>query len=125
MKKQILSLSKLILIVMFLAVYPAIVHAQDPLEVGPDVYKKVFENERVRVMEVDFKLGGSIKMHSHPDHFVYVLLGGKLELTYPDGTNKTIEGKPGEVFWIPAESHATRNIGDSEFKALVVELKTS
>jgi quercetin dioxygenase-like cupin family protein len=97
--------------------------AQDPLEVGPDVYSKKFENERVRVMEVDFKVGDSIAMHSHPDHFVYVLTPGTLRLTHPDGQSKDVVATAGEVLWLPAESHAAENTGGTEVRLLVVELK--
>ena len=97
--------------------------AQDPLEVGPHVYKFAFENERVRVMNLDLKPGDKIATHSHPDHFVYVLSGGKLLLSYPDGSTKDFEGKAGDVIWINAETHAAENVGDTELKAVIVELK--
>lgn len=98
--------------------------AQDPVQVGPNIYKRVaFENERVRVCDIEFKPGDKIAMHSHPDHFVYVLSPGKLRLSYPDGTSKEMEAKEGDVVWVPAESHAGENIGDTDFKAIVVELK--
>ena len=99
--------------------------AADPLVVGPDVYKFVFENERVRVLMVDFAPGAKIAMHSHPDHLVYILSGGKLVLSYPDGTTKDMEGKAGDALWIPAESHAAENVGGTEVKGLVIELKES
>ncbi|MBI4115378.1 MAG: hypothetical protein HY447_02260 [Candidatus Omnitrophica bacterium] len=76
--------------------------AQDPLELAPDIYTLLFENERVRVADVSFQPGEKIAMHSHPDHFVYVLSPSKLRLGYADGTSKDI---------------------DTEFHALVVELK--
>ena len=97
--------------------------AQDPLEVGPDVYKFKFENERVRVMDVTFAPGVSSAMHSHPDHFAYVLSGGKLILSYPDGSSKEVDVKAGDLLWMDAESHAAKNPGDTELKLLVVELK--
>lgn len=97
--------------------------AQDPLEVAPEMYKLKFENERVRVMEVVFAPGASIAMHSHPDHFVHVASGGKLALSYPDGTSKELEARAGEILWIDAESHAAKNLGDTEVKLLVVEVK--
>ena len=97
--------------------------AQDPIEVGPDVYKFKFENGRVRVMDVTFAPGASIAMHSHPDHFVYVLSGGKLILSYPDGSSKEADTKAGDLLWMDAETHAAKNPGDTEIKLLVVELK--
>ncbi len=97
--------------------------AQDPAQVGPHVYTVKFENERVRVSEIHFDVGESIPMHEHPDHFVYVLTGGTLRLSYPDGRTADVAAVPGQVLWIPAESHAAVNIGSTEFKGLVVELK--
>jgi quercetin dioxygenase-like cupin family protein len=97
--------------------------AQDPVEVGPHIYKVQFENARVRVSEITFKPGDSIAMHSHPDHFVYVLTGGTLTLSYPDGHSAPFVGTPGQVAWIAAESHAAVNTGTTEFRGLVVELK--
>ncbi len=96
---------------------------QDPLGGAPDMYKLKFENERVRVMEVTFAPGASIAMHSHPDHFVHVASGGKLTLSYSDGTSKEIDAKTGDILWLNAESHAAVNHGDTEVKLLVVELK--
>ena len=97
--------------------------AQDPVVVGPNIYKVIFENEKVRVSEITFKPGDSIPPHSHPDHFVYVLTAGKLAISRPDGTTQDFEGTPGQIVWINAETHWAKNTGDTEFKALVVELK--
>ena len=97
--------------------------AQDPLEVGPNIYKLLYENDRVRVLDVRFNPGDQIAMHSHPDHLAYVLNAGKLRLSKPDGSVNEIEAKAGEVVWIPAESHAAENIGTTEFHCIVIELK--
>ena len=48
----------------------------------------------VRISEIHFKLGDSIPMHSHPDYFVYVLSGGTLKLSYPDGHTKGFTEEP-------------------------------
>lgn len=97
--------------------------AQNPLEVGPDIYSLVFENDRVRVMQVTFKPGDKIAMHSHPDHVTTFVTEGTLRLFYPDGSSKDISGKPGDSVWIPAEAHAAENIGTTEVRGIVVELK--
>ena len=106
-----------------IALASVLVMAQDPITVGPDIYKKLFENERIRVIEVTFKPGAKMGLHSHPDHFVYALTEGKLIISKPDGTSQVVEGKPGLYFWIGAESHQAENIGTTEFKLLVTELK--
>ena len=95
----------------------------DPLVVGPNIYKLVFENDQVRVLDVHFKVGDKIAEHSHPNHFVYVLEAGTIKISHPDGTSQTIEGKVGDVVWVNAETHSAENIGTTAFHALVVELK--
>lgn len=97
--------------------------AQDPLAVAPEMYRLLFENERVRVMEVTFKPGQKIAPHSHPDHYVYVAEGGKLRLSKPDVDPAEIEVKPGDVVWIAAEKHWAENIGTTQVRLIVNELK--
>ena len=97
--------------------------AADPLEVAPDMYKKNFENDRVRVMTVTFAPGQSIPEHSHPDHFVYVLETGTVKITNSTGNVTDMTPKVGDVLWIPAETHSAVNTGSTEVKLLVVELK--
>lgn len=97
--------------------------AADPLEVAPEMYKKNFENERVRVMNVTFAPGQSIPAHSHPDHFAYVLEAGTLKITKAGGEAVEVSPTAGDVIWIPAETHAAVNTGSTQVKLLVVELK--
>jgi quercetin dioxygenase-like cupin family protein len=101
---------------------PMPVHAQDPLKVAPTMYKLLFENDRVRVMEVTFKPGETIAPHSHPDHFVYVVTGGKIKITAGD---QVTDGDltPGQVLWIGAETHSAVNTGSTEIRLAVTELK--
>lgn len=100
-----------------------VAQAQDPVVVGPHIYTVKLDNDTVRASEIVFQPGDKIAMHSHPDHLLYVVKGGTLQLSYPDGTTADVNATPGQVMWIPAESHAAVNIGTTEFKALVVELK--
>lgn len=103
---------------------PRTAAAQDPVKVAaPDIYKQIFENERVRVLDVRLKAGDKIAKHSHPDHFVYVLDPGKLRISKPDGTSSEADFQVGQVVWIPAETHWAENIGSTELHAIVVELK--
>ncbi len=113
----------MLLSVLFLLVFSGVAFALDPLEAGPGMYKKLFENDRVRVMEVTFNPGDKIKEHSHPDHFVTVLEPGKLKIFKPDGSANEIELTQDQVIWIPAESHWAENTGTTRVKLLVSELK--
>src|SRR5687767_10591061 len=85
--------------------------AQDPAKVAPDIYKCTFENDRVRVCEVTAKPGAKIDMHSHPEHFAYVLAPGKLRITKADGAPTEAELTVGSTIWFPAETHRAENIG--------------
>jgi quercetin dioxygenase-like cupin family protein len=97
-------------------------HGQDPLKVGGGIYKKLLENDRVRVLEVTFKPGESIAVHSHPDHAVYAVTAGKIEIT-ANGKTQTADLKAGDTMWIPAESHSAKNTGGTTVKLVVVELR--
>ena len=97
--------------------------AQDPVKVGAHVYKKLFENERVRMLEVTFQPGDTIAMHSHPDHIAYVVSGGKLSVWEKGGKPQEVELKAGSPLWFNAVTHAAKNVGTTPVKLAVVELK--
>ncbi|MGD0159642.1 MAG: cupin domain-containing protein [Candidatus Bathyarchaeia archaeon] len=95
---------------------------QDPLKVAKNVYKFIMENERVRVLDVLFKPNDKAAMHSHPDHLVYVLKGGKLKLT-SSGKTDVLDLKTGQAIFLKAQSHEAENTGKTDVDLLVVELK--
>ena len=94
----------------------------DPMNAASNVYKFLDENERVRVLEVDFKPGDKANMHHHPEHVVYVLKGGKLKLT-SEGKTQELDLKQGSVVFLKEQNHEATNVGKSEIDLLVVELK--
>jgi quercetin dioxygenase-like cupin family protein len=96
---------------------------QDPTKVAGDVYKKVMENDRVRVFDVRFKPGQKAVRYGHPDHVIYVLSDYTLNLQLPDGSSQVVPLKAGQTIWMGAGEHAAENIGKTEGHALVVELK--
>ncbi|HUR79441.1 MAG TPA: DUF4440 domain-containing protein [Thermoanaerobaculia bacterium] len=110
-----------LLVVVCLVAMPLV--AQDAAKVGPDVYKCIFENEKVRVCEVTFKPGASVAMHSHPQHLVYVMSSGKLHIMPAGKAPVDVDFKPGMAVWSDAETHSAVNQGKTELRGLVVELK--
>jgi quercetin dioxygenase-like cupin family protein len=80
------------------------------------------ENERVRVSDVLFKPDDKAPMHSHPDHVVYVLKGGKLKIT-ASGKTDLFDLKIGQAIFFKAQSHEVENTGKTDVDLLVVELK--
>ena len=91
--------------------------------VAPHAYKVLFENERVRLLEVTMKPGETTEMHSHPDNLVYLLADGKYAFTAPSGETADFDVSTGGVFWMEATDHATENVGDTTLRALMFEPK--
>jgi len=97
--------------------------SQDPVKVAPKNVKVVFENNRVRVLEVRIKPGEKIPMHSHPPHLTYTLTEFKGKYTSPDGENTTMAGKTSAWSWTEAITHSSENVGTTEIHAFAIELK--
>ena len=82
-----------------------------------------FENDRVRVLELRLKPGESEGLHSHPQYLLYALTNYRVRNTAADGTSKVFERKAEDVFWGEPITHKGENVGDTEVRALIVELK--
>jgi quercetin dioxygenase-like cupin family protein len=96
----------------------------DPVKVAPAHYKVLLENDRVRALEFRTQPGEKTPRHSHPAYLVYDLTGGSMKFTSPDGEVFLEEDrKPGDVSWSEAKTHASENVGSTEARALIVELK--
>lgn len=99
-------------------------YAQDPMKAAPNVYKKVIlENNRVRVIQIEFAPGVTAAWHHHPDHVVYALTGGKLEITDKGKPSVVVDIKEGTSMFLPAVTHMAKNIGTTTLKLVVTELK--
>jgi quercetin dioxygenase-like cupin family protein len=97
--------------------------AKPAAEVAPDVYKVVFENERLRLLEVRMVPGAASELHSHPNYLVYALSDGKIRLANAVGEGGEVEISQGDTMWREAEEHSAVNIGSAEVRALFIELK--
>jgi quercetin dioxygenase-like cupin family protein len=100
--------------------------AQDPARTNPRSYKVLFENDRVRVLEYQSRPGRGIcgrGKHSHPAHLNVLLTDAKAKVTLPDGKSFFGQNKAGDVFWEPAVTHTVENVGGTDMRAYMVELK--
>ena len=97
--------------------------AKEAAQAAPHIYKVLFENERVRLLDVRMKPGEESAQHSHPDYLLYALEGGKVKLSNPSGQNAEVDVPEGAVMWRDAEEHSALNVGTTELHALFVELK--
>src|SRR5258706_6175804 len=82
-------------------------------QVAPDVYKVLFENDRVRVLDVNMKPGAKSAMHSHPDYVVHMMGPAKVRFTAADGTSAEAEFPAGAI-WRGSGEHADSTIKRTE-----------
>ena len=92
--------------------------AKGAAEVAPNVYKVLFENDRVRLLEVRMKPGDESAMHSHPDYLLYALSGGTVKLTAGSGESGEVDIAAGDAMWRDAEEHSALNTGTTELVVL-------
>jgi beta-alanine degradation protein BauB len=100
---------------------PGFVVAQDAMQYHVKHLKVLAEDEKVRVLDWAPKKGDKTPMHSHPASVVYVVKGGKVRYTFPDGSTKDAEIKTGEVLLRTPITHADEALDDVE--SILVELK--
>jgi hypothetical protein len=88
--------------------------------------KVLLDNEKVRVLEVQYKPGDENKtVPSSSSRVVRALKGGTLLRTYADGKTQKVEWKAGEVRFLEAEkvAYTAKNVGRSDVHLYVVVLK--
>lgn len=88
------------------------------------VREEVLENEHVLVTETTYPVGGSVPMHTHRfPHVLYVIEGGTVQTTAPDGVATRFDVRKGETLWRGPQSHSTRNLGSKPVRLVEVEIK--
>ena len=97
-----------------------------PEKVSPDVYKVLLENDDIKILEVTFAPGQSDNMHEHYPATVYIVEGGKAQVTLPDGTVNEINPPSDFILHNPEKSkHQVKNIGDNTMKIILFERKNT
>ncbi len=96
---------------------------QDPVQVDPKHYKVEFENDRVRVLRINYGPREKSVMHGHPATVAVFLAEGSARFTFPDGRTEERTWSAGQSLFIPAENHLPENLGDKPIELVLVELK--
>ncbi len=94
----------------------------DPVVTNPELYRVVFENDAVRVLEYRDRPGEGTTPHEHPDSVMCTLSSFRRRLVFGD-QQREVEIREGTVSWLPAQQHSGENIGDTETHVIFVELK--
>lgn len=102
----------------------------DAVNAAPRQHKLLFENERVRVLDTSVAPGETVPLHTHRWPCVLYILG------WSDFVRRGAQGEvvldsrgsgrvaPGTALWsAPLGPHTLENVGESELRAISVELK--
>ena len=90
-------------------------------QVAGGASKVLFENDRVRIVELNVKKGTKFDMHTHPAYFAYGITAFEYKSTSPEGRAHRRKVQKSGVDWSDGESHAVEFVKPA--RALVVELK--
>ncbi len=102
---------------------PAYDPAMDPYNLGGEAMKKLGDTLGVKMYEFTAKPGESWALHTHPDHLVYVLQGGKMALfIQAAGRQDTLTLPTGTALISGSLSDSGRNIGNTTIKMLVADI---
>lgn len=102
---------------------PAYDPTMEPLTVGAKMSNKLGDTLGVKMYEFTAKPGESWALHTHPDHTVYVLQGGKLALYMREtGRQDTVTFPTGMGLISGPLSDSGRNIGNTTIKLLVADI---
>src|SRR5476649_2708828 len=82
------------------------VFGQDAMKYGVKHLTVLAEDQKVRVLRYAPSKGGKTPMHSHPSAVVYVIKGGRVKYTMPDGSEKVVELKAGGALIRPPVTHS-------------------
>jgi beta-alanine degradation protein BauB len=96
--------------------------AEHILKVVPKSAKVVFENDKIRVIEIVMRKGQKLAMHSHMPSLAYGITSSKFKATSPDGKSRVVRMKKGDASWSDGRSHSVENLGGLS-RALSIELK--
>lgn len=94
----------------------------DPVVTDSELYRVVFENERVRVLEYRDLPGDRTHPHRHPDSVMYTLSSFRRRVS-SGGRTMDVSLDAGQVRWLPAQEHVGENVGDTPTHTLFIELK--
>ncbi|MBI3718434.1 MAG: hypothetical protein HY252_07545 [Sphingobacteriales bacterium] len=96
----------------------------DALTASPANFKRLLENDTVRVLDYTLKPGEKDQWHTHPPKSSYVVTGGRVKVFLENGDTIIADEKAGDVSWKNyIGKHYVENIGSTEVKVILTEVK--
>ena len=96
--------------------------SHDPAVTDPRLYRVIFENRRVRVLEYRDRPGDRTHPHRHPDSVMVTLSAFQRRIS-SGGRLADVELAAGQVRWVGAQEHIGENTGATATHTIFVELK--
>lgn len=96
--------------------------AMEPTTVGAKFTKMLNDTLGIKLYEFTIKPGDSAAIHKHPDHVVYVLQGGKLNISFNNGPMQEMNLQTGTGFVSGSLSDYGKNIGKTTIKLVVADI---
>jgi quercetin dioxygenase-like cupin family protein len=88
----------------------------------PKRYKVEFENEQISVLRISYGSYEKSPMHEHPDGQIVYLTEHPCQNNASKWKALEERGKAGQTLWRQGQKHATENLGDKPFWAILVEM---
>jgi quercetin dioxygenase-like cupin family protein len=95
--------------------------AQDAMKFGVKHLRLLAEDDKVRVLHFTPHRGDKTPIHSHPATVLYVIKGGKIKTTLPDGSSSITDLVAGKAILRPPVVHEDEALDDLD--VILVELK--
>jgi quercetin dioxygenase-like cupin family protein len=94
-------------------------------KLGDVANRFLFENDRVKVWEMDLAPGESSDFHEHTLPYVLCILEGEsVDADFPNGKSIHIPVEPGKVFYVePGRRETAINRSSVRFREILIELK--
>jgi quercetin dioxygenase-like cupin family protein len=115
MRKHLVTAAILVLFASCLA------SAQDAMKYGVKHLTLLAEDDKVRVLHFTPHKGDKTPIHSHPATVLYVIKGGKIKTTLPDGSSSITDLVAGKAILRPPVVHEDEALDDLD--VILVELK--
>jgi len=90
---------------------------------GSTTVTRLLENERLKVVRMDWAPGEKGEMKERPDRLLYILQGAKVRFLYPGGKTEDAVWKTGDVIYQEADNRQVENIDTRDLEYMSVHLK--
>lgn len=106
-----------------LILFGRVAFGENAVKAFPGNYKVEFENDKVRIIRINYAPGQRTGMHDHGAGVVVNLSDMGVRFTLPDGTTQQDNSAVGTATWSDAGTHAAENVSGKAVQALYIELK--